>query len=61
MPLGRRATKIINANFIVAKYFDLMSKIAEILHEVPGETVVIVDERQHRLYVAGLPRLARRL
>lgn len=58
---GFAGEEFIHRNFIVAEDFDFVTEIAEILDQVPGKAIVIVDEREHSFYVAGLPGMARKL
>jgi hypothetical protein len=37
----------VDGDFVVAKHLDLFAQLAEILHQVVGEAVVVVDHQQH--------------
>src|SRR3984893_7213190 len=43
--VGRRRHDFANAHFVIAKHRDVRAERAQAMHQVPGETVVIVDQR----------------
>src|SRR5690606_22353092 len=44
---GREALDLVEADLIVAVNAHVLAELAEILHEVVGERVVIVDHEEH--------------
>ena len=38
---------LLKTDFVVAEHLDLRAQLAEILHHVPGEGIVIVEHQQH--------------
>jgi hypothetical protein len=46
--VGLAADDVVNADFVVSMDFDVAAKFAEILGEVIGEGVVVVEEEDHR-------------
>jgi hypothetical protein len=46
-PLRREPFDLIRVHFVVATDYGFGSQLAEELHEIPGEGIVIVDDQQH--------------
>ena len=45
--LGRQGLDLFHAQFVVAHHLDLGLELAEVLHQVVGEGVVVIDHQQH--------------
>src|SRR5262249_50221472 len=45
-------------DLIVASHFDLGTELAQILHQIPGERVVVVDHQDHGCSRASMPLAA---
>lgn len=45
--LGRQGLDLFHAQFVVAHHLDLGLEFAEVLHQVVGEGVVVIDHQQH--------------
>src|ERR1700686_1580800 len=42
-----RALDLFDGDFVVAAHFDLLAQLTEILHEVVGKRIVVVDDQKH--------------
>jgi len=56
--LGLAACNFLDGDFVVAMHFDGATKFAEILREVVGKRVVVVQQQNHRYFPGPLPRAA---
>jgi hypothetical protein len=45
--IGLQLGDALHRDFVVAKHPDLLAQFAEVLHQVEGEAVVVVDHQQH--------------
>src|SRR5205814_4965846 len=47
-PLGRHLVDVLDSDLVVAKHLDSRAELAQVLVEVVGEAVVVVDEKKHQ-------------
>jgi len=52
--IGLAADDVVDGDFVVAMDFDLATELAEVLGEVVGEGVVVVEEEDHAIAPPGL-------
>ncbi len=46
--VGAEAERLLGRHLVVAHDARLGAELAQVMHQVPGEAVVVVDEEQHR-------------